>query len=500
MISTKTLLVTLAVGSGVLVTVFGGPITAEPVAPAALAPQGIGLPELSEASEECIACHRVETIAQFQQWGASRHYRANVGCYECHMAEKEDPDAYKHHGYWMATIVTPKDCARCHAREVEEFLGSRHSRAGRIIGSQDNLLADVVEGNLALVTPGFPEGVSAALVSGCWQCHGSPVRVLEEGRLDPLTWPNTGIGRLNPDGTEGSCTPCHSRHEFSVAQARHPDSCGKCHLGPDHPQQEIYRESKHGNAFFAKQDKMNLDANKWVVGEDYWAAPTCATCHMSATKNQRISHDIGRRISWNNRPVHSIRPEVADKALGLPGRPLKWKQRRAMMMDVCLKCHDKGWVENFYVQYDGLIALYEGKYATPGEELYAAAKPLLKPTAFSNELDIIWFELWHHEGRRARHAASMMGPDYTHWHGTYDLAKSFYFRFVPELERLVKEGLESGEAEKVAAAQGLREKLDEVLNGPSHKWFLGKMDPEEAAARARAAEEFRKRYGGEDEK
>ena len=27
---------------------------------------------------------------------------------------------------------------------------------------------------------------------------------------DPATWPNTGIGRINPDGSEGSCTACHS--------------------------------------------------------------------------------------------------------------------------------------------------------------------------------------------------------------------------------------------------------------------------------------------------
>ena len=43
---------------------------------------------------------------------------------------------------------------------------------------------------------------------------------------------------------------------------------------------------------------------------------------------------------------------------------------------------------------------------------------------FSEPIDFTWFELWHHEGRRARHAAAMMAPDYTHWHGTYDLAKN----------------------------------------------------------------------------
>ncbi|MCP3995688.1 MAG: hydroxylamine oxidoreductase, partial [bacterium] len=176
------------------------------------------------------------------------------------------------------TIVSPKDCAQCHEKEVNEFLNSHHSKAGRIMGSLDNLLAEVVEGNNGLVTPAFPNGVSAAAVNGCWQCHGSEIRVNEDGTLDPATWPNSGIGRVNPDGSEGSCTACHQRHDFSAAQARHPDNCGKCHMGPDHPQKEIYEESKHGIAFKANIDKMNMDSSKWVVGEDYSAAPTCATC------------------------------------------------------------------------------------------------------------------------------------------------------------------------------------------------------------------------------
>ena len=49
-----------------------------------------------------------------------------------------------------------------------------------------------------------------------------------------------------------------------------------------------------------------MDSSKWIVGEDYSAAPTCATCHMSATKNQPVTHDIGMRISWNNRPAISV--------------------------------------------------------------------------------------------------------------------------------------------------------------------------------------------------
>ncbi len=452
------------------------------------------LPELSEQSQMCVACHQNTSHAVVQQWGASRHFRANVGCYECHQAHPNESDSFMHYNQRISVIVSPKDCGRCHEREVKEFASSHHAQAAKILGSLDNVLAEVVEGSLHFKTEAFPNGVSAAAVNGCWQCHGSEVKVLAEGKLDPATWPNTGIGRLNPDGSRGSCAACHSRHKFSVEQARNPENCGKCHMGPDHPQMEIYEESKHGIAFHANKDEMNLDNDKWVVGQDYNAAPTCATCHMSATARQGVTHDVGERISWNNRPAKSVRPEVSDAKMGLPGASLKWEERRKRMTDVCISCHSATYTENFYLQYDALIEEYHKKYADPGLKLIALAKPLLKPANFSNKLDFIWFELWHHEGRRARHAASMQGPDYTHWHGTYEIAKHWYTEFVPELEELIDDGKASGDPEKVKAAEALAAALDEILNGEEHRWYLDKMSPEERAERAKRADEFKKRY------
>lgn len=450
--------------------------------------------ELSKESKKCAECHKADQTSIYQQWGDSKHYRANVGCYECHQAKLDDKDAFKHHDAVISVIVSPKDCARCHEKEVKEFSESHHSKGGRILGSLDNVLAEVVEGNRGFKTPGFPQGNSAAAVNGCWQCHGSEVKVLHNGKLDPATWPNTGIGRINPDGSEGSCSACHSRHRFSVAQARNPENCGKCHMGPDHPQLEIYEESKHGIAFHANKDKMNLESPKWVVGEDYSAAPTCATCHMSATKNQEVTHDVGLRISWNNRPPVSIRPEVSDKKLGLPGADINWRVRRSNMKDVCMNCHNETYVDNFYVQYDGLIELYNEKFAKPGLALMKLAKPLLKPVTFGNKLDFIWFEIWHHEGRRARHGASMMGPDYTHWHGTYEVAKNFYTEFIPELEELAEKHLHSKDESKAGQAKALHEKIEEVLNSSDHKWYLNKMDAAEKERREKSRKDFKSRY------
>ena len=180
--------------------------------------------------------------------------------------------------------------------------------------------------------------------------------------------------------------------------------------------------------------------------------------------------------------------------MGLPGADVNWETRRNNMKTVCINCHEQQWVDNFYVQYDALIDLYHEKFAKPGQELYDLAKPLLKPAGFSNKLDFTWFEIWHHEGRRARHGASMMGPDYTHWHGTYEVAKHFYTEMIPELEDLVRQGKQSGVPEKVAAAEKLEKKIDEVLNTPNHRWYLNKMDPAEQAERARRQEEFKSRY------
>ena len=493
------LALTAAAPAGLLLGLAPSTANTQPAAATArLLPAGaFGLPELSKESQACITCHKEESRALYQMWGSSKHHRANVGCYECHAAEADDPDVVTDHyeSPPISVIVSPRDCARCHEQEVEQFIGSHHSKAARILGSLDNVLAEVVEGNSAFITPGFEHGNSAAAVSGCWQCHGSQVRVLAGGKLDPATWPNTGIGRFNPDGSEGSCSACHSRHTFSVEQARKPENCGKCHMGPDHPQIEIYEESKHGIAFHANKDRMNLDSSKWVVGEDYWHAPTCATCHLSATKNQPVTHDVGMRISWNNRPAISVRPEVADAKMGLPGAAVVWQTRRQNMQDVCLNCHNQGWVDNFYTQYDALVELYNTKFAQPGAALNQFALAVKElPVAFTHEADWAWWELWHHEGRRARHGASMMGPDYTHWHGTYEVAKTFYTHYVPALRHLIEEGLRSGDEARAEAAEALQAKLEEVLNSDDHKWFLGKMDPEDAARRKQAADEFKARY------
>ncbi|MDA8389108.1 MAG: multiheme c-type cytochrome [Nitrospiraceae bacterium] len=460
-----------------------------------------GLPkELSSESGKCIGCHSSTTPAIYQQWGKSRHYRANVGCYECHQAKKGAKGGFEHYGFFISVIVSPLDCSRCHPEETAEFESSHHAKAAHILGSMDNILADVVEGDNGMKTPAYPEGTSAAGVNGCSQCHGSVVKIDPDGKLDPATWPNSGIGRINPDGSEGSCTACHQRHEFSVAQARRPAACGRCHQGPDHPQYEIFSLSQHGIAYRANRDKMNFASSKWIAGEDYSAAPTCATCHMSATKDMAVTHNVGLRIEWNNRPPVSVLANLTDRQWNLPSAAITGDMREKNMRDVCYACHNVNFVDNFYIQYRAELTLYNDKFGKPGLKLYRAATEVLKATEgseyaqFANKIDYTWFQLWHHEGRRARHAASMMGPDYTQWHGNYLLARDFYTEYVPEIREVIKNGKKSGnpKAEKLAAE--LDTMLTEVLNSPDHRWSIGKESPAAKAERMRRIEEFKRRY------
>ncbi len=368
-------------------------------------------PRISPEAQECLECHGSSTPGIVAQWRASEHARRSVDCYSCHKASERDPSAFDHNGRRIAVIVSPAYCARCHQKEFDEFEKSHHAKAAEFIGSLDNMLGELVEG-----------GPAAA--NGCRQCHGSEVKYAGDGKFNPDTWPNSGIGRVNPDGSRGSCAACHGRHSFSSAQARQPENCGKCHMGPDHPQIEIYNESKHGIQFRANLARMNLNSKSWVLGKDYSAAPTCATCHMSATSSQKVTHDVGDRISLTLRPVVSTKLE-------------NWEKRRAALQDVCSNCHAAGWIDNFYRQYESTVSLYNEKFARPAQalmdKLYSTGK--LTKTPFDERLEWIYYELWHHEGRRARMGTAMMGPDYTQWHGFYEVAKVFYTEFLPEVEQ-----------------------------------------------------------------
>lgn len=496
-----------------------------------LRPEPVSIPH---SSRSCVECHRAVQPGVIDHWVNSTHAEKGVGCIECHKADRRDADAFEHYGATIATIVTPRDCGACHQHEHQEFAASHHAKGGNILASLDNFLAETVEGSRIGFDPHSPtpgmaidkvNGMASAEV-GCQQCHGSKValeavdgslltfehlapgpdgcptnaeavsRIKRDGQgrpsLHPAAWPNTGIGRLNLDGSRGSCSACHSRHDFSPRRARQPENCGKCHLGPDHPQKEIYEESKHGVAFRDLQQRMNLDAKTWILGEDYSEAPTCATCHMSAnTRNGRkVTHDPGIRISWTNRPPVSLlldtdaTGEVVREVDPQKRRELTadtWQQKRDRMKQVCSHCHSELYVGAFYKQYDDFVVNYNEKFAKPGQAIVAALRgqQLLTPVEFDEEIEWTWFYLWHHEGRRARHGASMMAPDYAHWHGMFEVAERFYQGLIPQARELTEQAEHAG---KIAEAAEVRRVIDEIMQRPEHQWFESQKPAREAGA------------------
>lgn len=476
-------------------------------------------------SESCVKCHQQQNPGIIEHWKFSTHAEKGVACVDCHKADQGDVDGFEHYGAHIATVVTPKDCSRCHEKEATEFAHSHHAKGGNILASLDNYLAETVEGsrvpfNPHSPTPGLPtegpvNGMASAMV-GCLQCHGSKVALLgkdgseinvdvleldengkptnlaaldnilksEDGRpkFHPGTWPNTGIGRINLDGSLGSCSACHSRHDFSPRRARQPENCGKCHLGPDHPQKEIYEESKHGVAFRDLMQHMNLDSEKWVLGEDYSQAPTCATCHMSGhSKNGgTITHNPGERLSWSNRPPVSLVLDTdehgkivteSDPAARRKLTAFSAEQKRNNMKQVCYHCHTPDYVSAFYQQYDDFVVLYNEKFAKPGRKIMAALSDngLITKKQFDEEIEWTWFYLWHHEGRRARHGASMMAPDYAHWHGMFEVAERFYQELIPQARELADHARKS---EKTKEADAVEKVIVEILARPEHKWIL----------------------------
>ena len=135
-----------------------------------------------------------------------------------------------------------------------------------------------------------------------------------------------------------------------------------------------------------------------------------------------MTHDVGQRISWTLRPPVSKYKD-------------NWQTKRNNMKDVCNSCHGSAFAEGHYYQFDALVKLYNEKFAKPAGELMALInekKLLENPANFGNKIEWTYWELWHHEGRRARHGAAMMGPDYTWWHGMYEVAQHFYFKLIPE--------------------------------------------------------------------
>lgn len=345
----------------------------------------------------CLECHRTRTAAIVRQWEDSRHARVGVSCFDCHKP-RDKAHEMEHKGFQITRQVTSGTCADCHKEEYAQFQRSRHAVAAwtAVRGNQDFNAAQLAEARKfhpeAIDRPPNPlpslEG-PGALENGCKACHE--------------------IGAPNYDNSIGNCTKCHGSHWESIQMARTSDTCGSCHMGPDHSQIEIWRESRHGVMFVARQAQQKLD----VKGEDLTPmqqdAPTCATCHISGMSGMESTHDVGERLSYY------LFDAVSQK------RP-NFEAGRKNMRAVCFNCHSTGHVDRFYAQADITLA-NTNKLVKEAQDLMAGLykDKLLTPTPFDEPIEFLAFDLWHYYGRTAKHGAYMGGADFSQWHGNYEL-------------------------------------------------------------------------------
>jgi hypothetical protein len=285
------------------------------------------------------------------------------------------------------------------------------------------------------------------LTDTCLGCHGATIEVKGMKKIqtavgelsvpDLSPWPNQGVGRVNPDGSIGTCTSCHSRHTFSIEMARKPATCGQCHLDPDVPAYNVYNASKHGNLYYSLGSRWNSSAVPWKLGEDF-GSPTCATCHTSLLVKPNGSiiaertHDFGARL-WVRLfglPYSHPQPLKGDTTIirnsdnlplptNLSGQPAsaflitsaEQERRQKGMQVICLNCHGTSWVEGHFNRFAATVKETDAMTLAATQLLGDAweAGVADKSIPFDEEIEKQWLRQWLFYGNSTRYASAMTG-------------------------------------------------------------------------------------------
>lgn len=373
--------------------------------------------------QNCIDCHSKVTPSIVSDWKLSKHSQNEVGCTECHGSDHTKADDYT-----KAKTPTPETCNNCHDTQVAQFKKGKHAFAWAAMKAMPTTHMQP----MALI-----DGMK-----GCGACH--KVGTKSEGEIQKIKSEGSMFGHA-------SCDACHTRHTFSVKEARQPQACQTCHMGFDHPQWEMYSGSKHGVRYLLKQNG-NLPEDT--------AAPTCQTCHMP-----NGNHEV--RTAWGFLAVRLPMPEDKQwtddrvtilQALGvldLTGKPTSrldvvkaadvarldqqsWQTERDKMIDVCKNCHaasfakvelEKG--DNMIKQADHLMAeairivagLYQdGIIKKPVSYAYNFPDLLTfhdAPTVIEQKLFVMFLEHRMRTFQGTFHA----NPDYALWYGWSEMQR-----------------------------------------------------------------------------
>lgn len=238
------------------------------------------------SADDCLDCHREKTPAAVKQWQESAHAKAKVSCRDCHGAD---------HALILKgeARVGAKVCGRCHAKAFGEHTASRHG-----MGLHSGW--------------GCTRNLDKRDQRECRFCHeeGSsiPRSDIQCARFLKQSSAMGEIGCNRCHQVENSCASCHANHSTDLRLVRDPASCAPCHMGPDHPQWEMWQTSRHGVIFNTLGKSMG---------------PDCQTCHMP-----KGSHNVSRGLTVNSGSI----PFPAAAAA----------QGRAAMVSICSTCHAPG--------------------------------------------------------------------------------------------------------------------------------------------------------------
>ena len=282
--------------------------------------------QTSDETARCLACHAPRQIKLVETWETSSHAKNGVGCYECHKADPKDTAAKNgHFSFSVQLPVSPRTCAECHPAQYESFAQSRHAEAFETI-------RDVP---LRTQSPALFE-------QSCAICHGNDLR-MQRGKALDNTWPNHGIGRINTDGSRGNCAACHGHHDDSMARARSPETCGKCHHGDVGPAYEAWKASRHGNDWHLTAAATDLNKSDFKPVNEDLKRPDCFVCHLApSTGIASATHNPGERLSWHLATIHSEHRE-------------DWGEKRLAMQQSCRNCHASTQIDMFYRRFDASV-------------------------------------------------------------------------------------------------------------------------------------------------
>ncbi|MEW5877790.1 MAG: multiheme c-type cytochrome [Acidobacteriota bacterium] len=377
--------------------------------------------ETTQAS--CVGCHKAVTPALVADWQLSKHAANDVDCAACHGDQhRSAADTAK------ALIPTPDTCATCHEDRVAQFKRGKHAFAWAAMKAMPT-------------THALPVAMREGM-KGCGGCH--KIGLKSEQEVKELKSSGAGFGLA-------SCDACHTRHTFSVTEARQPQACQTCHMGFDHPQWEMYSASKHGVRYLLKQAKV-LPAET--------PAPTCQTCHMPEG-----NHEV--RTPWGFLAVRLPLPEdpqwAADQttilqALGVldpEGKPTprlevvkaaqvarlsaeEFQKEREKLLKVCSQCHSSRFAQEQLQRGDEMIREADHLLAEAIREVAGLYRDgiLAKPASYAHAFpDLLTFHdaptpieqklfVMHLEHRmRAFQGTFHANPDYALWYGWSELKR-----------------------------------------------------------------------------